>query len=90
MPQTKSSNAFKAIIQQAGQAVPVVEGQGSTSQMKETGRRNRPGYTQVAAYIPAALYKQVKVKLLQEPTQRNFSELVETLLTDYSLSQIID
>lgn len=73
------------MLQTSGQVPPQV-GQGSKAAEimgKETGRRNRPGFTQVAAYIPAALYKQVKVKLLQEPTQRNFSELMEALLSDY-------
>ena len=85
MAKTSPTNAFKSLLQSSGQ-VPAQAGQGSRAvetAEKETGRRNRPGFTQVAAYVPASLYKQVKVKLLQEPTQRNFSELVEALLSDY-------
>ena len=85
MAKTQPTNAFKSLLQTSGQ-VPAQTGQGikaAETMEKETGRRNRPGFTQVAAYVPAALYKQVKVKLLQEPTQRNFSELIEALLIDY-------
>ena len=85
MAKTTPTNAFKSLLQSSGQ-VSAQAGQGSKAaetKEKETGRRNRPGFTQVAAYVPAALYKQVKVKLLQEPTQRNFSELMEALLSDY-------
>ena len=85
MTKTPTTNAFKSLLQTSSQ-VPAQTGQGikaAETMEKETGRRNRPGFTQVAAYVPAALYKQVKVKLLQEPTQRNFSELIESLLSDY-------
>ena len=77
-------NEFKSLLQNSGE-VPAPAGPGSQpiEHEKETGRRNRPGFTQVAAYVPAALYRRVKVKLLQEPVQRNFSELVEALLSDY-------
>ena len=86
MAKTTTKNAFKSLLQNSGQVSTQPAGRGSEiSEVveKEIGRRNRPGYTQVAAYIPEALYRQVKVKLLQEPKQRNYSELTEALLTEY-------
>lgn len=44
-------------------------------------RRLKPGYTQVGANLPIALYREVKKRLPDE--ELNFSELVEKLLTSW-------
>lgn len=77
-----SPNPFKAIIQESGQSK-IVHDSSSLPVTTETkvGRRSREGYTQVGAYLPKALYKDVQRRLLDE--DRNFSELVEDLLTAY-------
>jgi len=45
------------------------------------GKRSDPNYTQVGAYIPKALDKAVKRKLVDE--DRDFSELVAHLLNEW-------
>lgn len=45
------------------------------------GKRTNPEYEQVAAYIPKALYKQVRIRLMQMEPEGQFSDLVEVLLT---------
>ena len=47
-------------------------------QRKATGKRSDPDYVQVGAYIPKALNKKVKKKLVD--TEQDFSELVAELL----------
>jgi hypothetical protein len=76
----KQLNPFKQVIQQSGQsretaASPV------PPDAEKTGRRSRESYTQVGAYIPKALYKDVQRRLIDQ--DRNFSEVVEELLTSY-------
>jgi hypothetical protein len=79
-PKKNSPNPFGQLIKTSGQAraaeVPEVLSGGD-----KKGRRSREGYTQVGAYIPKALYKDVQRRLLDE--ERNFSELVEELLLAY-------
>lgn len=47
------------------------------------GKRTNPAYQQVTVYIPRALHDKVKIALIQEG-RKEFSELVEELLTDWS------
>lgn len=78
----RAGNGFKSLLQQSGQAQGTPNEQ-RVGEERQSGRRNRPDHTQVAAYIPQSLYKKVRMKLLQEERTRNFSELVEDLLTAY-------
>ncbi|HVK05183.1 MAG TPA: hypothetical protein VM490_17025 [Armatimonadaceae bacterium] len=48
-----------------------------------SGKRSDPDYTQVTAYVRAATYKRVKMALMAEDRGREFSDLVETLLTGW-------
>ncbi len=47
------------------------------------GKRANPDYEQVAAYIPKELNKRVKMRLLEMDKPREFSDLVEFLLTQW-------
>jgi hypothetical protein len=47
------------------------------------GKRTNPAYQQVTVYIPRALHDKVKIALIQEG-RKEFSELVEELLTDWN------
>ena len=47
------------------------------------GKRNNPEYEQVGAYIPKALYKRVRIRLLEMEPEGEFSDLVEQLLTNW-------
>jgi hypothetical protein len=51
------------------------------------GKRSDPGFVQVTAYIPAELHHNVKLALLQERKGREFSELVDALLTEWVRSR---
>jgi hypothetical protein len=80
----QKSNTFTDLIQGSGQARnKSVEQIGDSG--KITGRRSRSDYTQVAGYVPASLYRQVKKKLFDE--EQNFSELLEKWMTDYVTKQ---
>jgi hypothetical protein len=83
----QKSNPFSGIIQESGQARNKPVEQIGDSE-KTTGRRSRSDYTQVAGYVPASLYRQVKKKLFDE--ERNFSELLEKWMTDYVAEQRVD
>lgn len=50
---------------------------------KTKGKRSDPDYEQVSAYIRKETYRQVKIALLQEEEKRDFSELVEALLSEW-------
>lgn len=47
------------------------------------GKRSDPEYEQVTAYIRKATHTSVKIALLQENQGREFSELVEELLSQW-------
>jgi hypothetical protein len=51
------------------------------------GKRSHPDYEQVTAYIRRDTYTAVKIALLQEGGDRQFSELVQDLLTEYLTTQ---
>ena len=50
------------------------------------GKRGNPDYAQVTAYIPKTLHNETKVNLIRQDN-REFSELVEELLTGWNLKQ---
>ncbi|MDR3459940.1 MAG: hypothetical protein P4N60_21130 [Verrucomicrobiae bacterium] len=50
------------------------------------GKRGNPDYSQVTAYIPKTLHDETKVNLIRQGN-REFSELVEELLTGWNLKQ---
>src|SRR5262245_6089460 len=47
------------------------------------GERSNPDYEQTTAYVPRKLYSKVKIRLLQEGRNREYSDLVEKLLSDW-------
>ncbi len=47
---------------------------------RSLGKRRHPDYEQVTAYIRRSTHHQVKLALLRETRDRQFSELVEELL----------
>jgi hypothetical protein len=50
---------------------------------RPTGKRSDPDFTQTTAYIRAETYKDVRIALLQEGEGREYSELVEELLSGW-------
>lgn len=57
--------------------------------IKSTGKRNDPDFKQVGAYIRKDTYLKIQRLLLEKP-DKDFSELVEELLTDYLNKQLLD
>ncbi len=47
------------------------------------GKRSDPAFEQVTAYVPRALYRRVRVALLEADRGQEFSELVAELLADW-------
>lgn len=52
------------------------------------GKRSDPSFEQVTAYIRKETYRQTKLALLQADDKRDFSQLVEDLLSGYLRTQI--
>ena len=85
---TTKPNQFRSLIAASGQA-PVAQIHASTpveepvTPRRPQGKRVAPGYVQVGVYIPKKLHNEAKVKLIQEGADRDFSQLVADLLTEY-------
>ena len=56
---------------------------------KSSGKRTDPDFKQVGAYIRKDTYLQIQKLLLEQP-DKDFSDLVEELLTDYLINQLTD
>ena len=56
---------------------------------KSTGKRTDPTYKQVGAYIKKDTYLQIQKLLLDKP-DKDFSDLVQELLSDYLVNQSSD
>ena len=61
----------------------------TSKKRKSTGKRTDPAYKQVGAYIKKDTYLQIQRLLLEQP-DKDFSDLVEELLSDYLVNQSID
>ena len=71
---------------------PAIVDQSAVSPAAKLGRprakRSDPDYEQVTAYIRRATYKRVKMMLLEEGSDQDFSELVETLLSEHLRTRV--
>jgi hypothetical protein len=52
-----------------------------------TGKRNNPDYDQTTAYVRKDTYKAVRIALIEEGEERDYSELVEELLAKWLKSR---
>jgi hypothetical protein len=73
---------FKAIFDQHEEIKPV-----EVKQSKNRGKRSNPDYEQVSAYIRKNTYRDVKIALLQQAENKDFSDLVEELLAKWLSNQ---
>ena len=81
------ANSFRSLIAASGQ-VPVAETTAhtattTTSKARPVGKRTAPDYIQVGLYLPKQLHRKAKLALLHEAEERDFSELVRDLLSEY-------
>ncbi len=54
---------------------------------KAFGRRSDPDYMQASAYVPRQLRRQVERVLLNDPSERDYSQLIEELLQKWLTEQ---
>lgn len=54
---------------------------------KGIGRRKDPDYMQASAYVPKQLRRQVQHALLNDPDERDYSQLIEELLAKWLTEQ---
>ena len=54
---------------------------------RPTGKRSDPDFEQVTSYIRRQTYADVKIELIREGLRREFSELVEELLSKWLKSR---
>ena len=52
-----------------------------------TGKRNDPEYDQTTAYVRKDTYKAVRIALIEDGEERDYSELVEELLRNWLKSR---
>jgi hypothetical protein len=60
---------------------------GARRRGRPTGKRSDPNFVQTTAYIRGDTYKAVKIALIEEDQNREYSELVEDLLSKWLKSQ---
>ncbi|MDJ0569755.1 MAG: hypothetical protein QNJ53_11985 [Pleurocapsa sp. MO_192.B19] len=80
--------AKKASTKTKEQKVEKVE-EAKPKKRKSSGKRTDPDFKQVGAYIRKETYLQIQRLLLEQP-DKDFSDLVEELLTDYLNNQLTD
>lgn len=90
---TLKPNQFRSLIAASGQAVPTQTALDRiatepTTGRRRLGKRTAPDYVQVGVYIPKQLHNQAKVLLIHEDANRDFSQLIGDLLSDYVLKRI--
>ena len=59
------------------------EGNEKRGRGRPTGKRSDPNFTQTTAYVRAQTYRDVRIALLEEGEGREYSELVEELLSGW-------
>ena len=83
------TNSFRSLIAASGQAPVVTEAATEATHVlpakksRPVGKRTAPDYVQVGLYLPKQLHRKAKLALLGEEEERDFSELVRDLLSEY-------
>ncbi|MBA2621036.1 MAG: hypothetical protein H0U87_07540 [Acidobacteria bacterium] len=72
----------------AGERLPQIQAQHQeepniTGSPKKIGKSSNADYTQVLTYIRRDTHRQIKKVLIDDPDERNLSDLVEELLSDW-------
>lgn len=84
----QNARSTKAQEQQIMQFGPeAVDSSHQNKQRRAKGKRSNPAFEQVTAYIQKETYLSTKMALLQEGGLRDFSELIEDLLSGYLRTQ---
>lgn len=84
---TDKPNKFAGLMRQRLDAAePEAELKAKRGRPSGKGKRLNPDYSQVTAYIPTMLHDKTKINLIRQG-KREFSELVEELLTAWNKQQ---
>lgn len=62
-------------------------GAGKRGRGRPSGKRSDPNFVQTTAYVRAETYRDVRIELLKEGVGREYSELVEELLSQWMKSR---
>jgi len=76
-----------AIVETPEADNPAQAGAQPTNTGRGVGRRRDPNYMQASAYVPRQLRRQVDRALLNDPSERDYSELIEELLQKWLADQ---
>lgn len=85
--QGASEPSQEAVAETPGTDVAAQAGGQPTNTGRGVGRRRDPDYMQASAYVPRQLRRQVERALLNDPGERDYSELIEELLGKWLTDQ---
>jgi len=77
----------EAVAEMPGDDVAAQAGVPQANTGRGVGRRRDPSYMQASAYVPRQLRRQVDRALLNDPGERDYSELIEELLQQWLKDQ---
>lgn len=86
----KKSNNMKAVRGQGKASTKQLTPSGEMAKKgrgRPTGKRSDPSFVQTTAYIRGETYKAVRIALIEEGHGREYSELVEELLSQWLKSR---
>lgn len=90
LKQAKKAKAKETTSDKETKQPEVVENPKPESKKRKSGgKRTDPDFKQVGAYIRKDTYLKIQRLLLEQPN-KDFSDLVEELLTDYLSNQLTD
>ena len=85
--QGASEPSQEAVAETPETNVPAQAGVQPANTGRGVGRRRDPDYMQASAYVPRLLRRQVERALLNDPGERDYSELIEELLEKWLTDQ---
>lgn len=85
--QAASEPSQEAVAETPGADVPAQARVQLANNGREVGRRKDPDYMQASAYVPRRLRRQVQHALLNDPSERDYSQLIEELLQKWLIDQ---
>lgn len=89
LKQAKKAKAKETTLKEVKQPEVVEDSKPEPKKRNKSGKRTDPDFKQVGAYIRKETYLKIQRLLLEQPN-KDFSDLVEELLTDYLSNQLTD
>jgi hypothetical protein len=90
LKQAKKARVAETSLNKSDKKAEIVEAfKPASKKKKSSGKRTDPDFKQVGAYIRKNTYLKIQRLLLEQPN-KDFSDLVEELLTNYINNQLTD